>query len=243
MKTIKTLAAKTITPICSGLLYLIHNRNTFAFNRLELQSVQFSFSQFGEDLVIRRLAEQFALSKGIYVDAGAYHPVFGSNTLLLHKKGWRGINIDLAAERIAEFQRSRPHDDNIVACLSDKVASVEIAHYEIPSTDRVLSSNDGEKRSQAGCKPVRVSVATTITLSQVIRESSFRFEDIKYLNVDCEGHDFQVLRGLDFSRCRPQIVSIEAWNDAEQTAIGDFLARYAYRIEAIVPPTIIFTTR
>jgi hypothetical protein len=68
-------------------------------------------------------------TKGVYVDAGAFHPIFGSNTLLLHKKGWRGINVDLAAERVAEFNRYLPKDHNVVACLSDRVASVEIAHY------------------------------------------------------------------------------------------------------------------
>src|SRR6516162_11543770 len=91
------LLAKALTPICSSLIYLLHNRNTFSFNRLELQSVQFSFSQFGEDLAICRLADQLGLANGVYVDAGAYHPIFGSNTLLLSKKGWRGINVDLAA--------------------------------------------------------------------------------------------------------------------------------------------------
>jgi hypothetical protein len=93
----KRLLAKALTPICSSLIYLLHNRNTFSFNRLELQSVQFSFSQFGEDLAICRLADQLGLANGVYVDAGAYHPIFGSNTLLLSKKGWRGINVDLAA--------------------------------------------------------------------------------------------------------------------------------------------------
>src|ERR1700736_4330298 len=105
----KRFIARTLTPVCSALIYLLHNRNTFSFNRLELQSIQFSFSQFGEDLAIFRLVEQFGLSTGIYVDAGAHHPIFGSNTLLLHKMGWRGINVDLAAERIAEFDHYRPH--------------------------------------------------------------------------------------------------------------------------------------
>jgi FkbM family methyltransferase len=239
MKTVKNLVAKTLTPICSGLIYLLHNRNTFSFNRLELQSLQFSFSQFGEDLAVLRLAEQFALGKGIYVDAGAYHPVFGSNTLLLYKKGWRGINIDLAAERIVDFQRARPDDHNVVACLSNKVAPIRIAHYEIPSTDRVVEV-DKDQRSMTGGQPVRFSTATTTTLTQVIEGSSFRLQDVKYLNVDCEGWDLPVLRGLDFDRCRPRIISVEAWNHTEQTAIGNFLVRYGYRLEIVIPPTMIF---
>ena len=134
----KKFIAEILTPICSGLIYLLHNRATFSFRRLELQYVQFSFSQFGEDLAIIRLVEQLGLTAGIYLDAGAYHPIFGSNTLLLHKKGWNGINVDLNVERIADFKRFRPSDYNVAGCLSDQVATVEIAHYDLPSNDRVI---------------------------------------------------------------------------------------------------------
>jgi Methyltransferase FkbM domain len=236
----KKLIAKTLTPICSGLIYLLHNRATFSFNRLELQSVQFSFSQFGEDLAILRIAEQLGLKKGIYVDAGAYHPVFGSNTLLLHKHGWRGINIDLSRDRIAAFSRYRSSDHNVVACLSEKIAPVDIAHCEISSTDRVIDSPDREKLSLGGQKPIRCSTAITATLTAVIESSPFRLQDVQFLNVDCEGHDLAVLRGLDLQRCRPNILSVEAMTDAEREALVEFLRLGGYRLETIIPPTYIF---
>jgi hypothetical protein len=112
----------------------------FSFNRLELQSVQFSFSQFGEDLSIRQFTEQFGLAQGVYVDVGAYNTIFGSNTLLLHKLSWQGVNVDFVPERIATFNRYRPKDHNVVACVSDAAVPVEIPHYEIPSTDRPLDT-------------------------------------------------------------------------------------------------------
>src|ERR1700730_18274703 len=117
----KQLITQTLTRICSSLIYLLHNRATFSFNRLELQSMQFSFSQFGEDLAVRQIAGRFGLARGIYVDVGAYHPIFGSNTLLLYKQGWRGINIDFVPERIVAFEQYRPNDHNVAACVSDKV--------------------------------------------------------------------------------------------------------------------------
>jgi FkbM family methyltransferase len=243
MKKLKKLVATTLTRVCSGLIYLLHNRATFSFNRLELQSVQFSFSQFGEDLAVKRLADELGLTTGVYVDAGAYHPIFGSNTLLLSKQGWRGINIDLAAERVAEFRQHRPNDHNVVACLSDNVAAVEIAHYQIPSTDRVVDPNDQEKVSTVGGKPIRFSRATTTTLNEIIRGSPFRFEDIQYLNVDCEGYELAVLRGLDFARCRPRILSVEAWNQDDRKAIEQLLNAYGYRLEVVIPPTLILVAR
>jgi hypothetical protein len=239
----KRLIAQTLTPICSALIYLLHNRATFSFNRLELQSVQFSFSQFGEDLAIRQFAERFGLTKGVYVDAGAFHPIFGSNTLLLHKQGWRGINIDFVPERIAAFNQYRPNDHNVVACVSDTIVPVKIAHYEIPSTDRIVLPGDTEKLSAAGYNPIRFSHASTTTLTEVIQGSPFRFEDIHYLDVDCEGHDLAVLRGLDFENCRPQILSVEAVTDPEREAIVEFLTPHGYRLEVNIPPTSIFVHR
>jgi hypothetical protein len=236
----KQLFAEAITPICSSLIYLLHNRNTFSFNRLELQSVQFSFSQFGEDLAICRLADQLGLQNGVYVDAGAFHPIFGSNTLLLSKKGWRGINVDLAPERISKFHRYRPNDYNIAACLSDSVRSVQIAHYEIASTDRVVDSHDTEKLSLAGQKPIRFSSGTTTTLTSLIEKSPFVFEEILYLNVDCEGHDLNVLRGFDFNRCRPKLLSVELQENPDRKEIEDLLRRFNYRLEARIPLAAIF---
>jgi FkbM family methyltransferase len=236
----KRLLAKVLTPICSSLIYLLHNRNTFSFNRLELQSVQFSFSQFGEDLAICRLADQLGLANGVFIDAGAFHPIFGSNTLLLSKRGWRGINVDFAPERISEFHRYRPNDYSIAACLSDRVRSVQIAHYEIASTDRVLDPDDPEKLSMAGEKPVRFSSSTTTTLTSVIEKSPFSFEEILYLNVDCEGHDVNVLQGFDFQRCRPRLLSVELFQDDGRKKIEDFLDQFHYRLESRIALSGIF---
>ena len=49
-----------------------------------------SYSMDGEDLEIIKHFE--GISNGYYVDAGCYHPLRLSNTYLLYKKNWRGIN-------------------------------------------------------------------------------------------------------------------------------------------------------
>jgi FkbM family methyltransferase len=202
--------------------------------RRKLDSSPISFA------AILRIAERFGLTTGIYVDAGAYHPIFGSNTLLLHKQGWRGINIDLAPERIAEFKNYRPNDHNVVACLSDGVTEAEIAHYEIPSSDRVVFSGNSEKLSIVGGKPVRFSTATTTTLTEIIEKSPFHFEQVEYLDIDCEGSDLAILRGVDFDRCRPRILSVEAFDSSERDTMIGLLARHGYHLEVLLPPTALF---
>ena len=51
------------------------------------------YSQFGEDTILRELLGK--KRGGVYVDVGCYHPRKFSNTYLLHRRGWSGVNIDM----------------------------------------------------------------------------------------------------------------------------------------------------
>jgi hypothetical protein len=63
------------------------------------------------------------------------------------------------------------------------------------------------------------------------------------LNIDCEGSDLAVIRGLELDRCHPAILSIEAFGDAEGEAIEQTVAPHGYRCEVRIPPTMIFVRR
>jgi FkbM family methyltransferase len=236
----RSLAAKVVTTVCSRLIYLLHSRNTFPFTREELRLVEFSFSECGEDLAVVRLANQFGLKSGVYVDAGAFQPVLLSNTLLLYKRGWRGINIDLQEDVIAEFRNCRRRDHNVAACLSDSESAVRVAYYAAGNLNRVLPADDQDERSLIGSAPMRVTKTPTTTLTRIIEQSPFRLEQIDYLNIDCEGHDFTVLRGLDLTRCRPRILTIEAFTEEERRTIAEFLAPHGYRLDQFLARTAIF---
>ncbi|WP_373526227.1 hypothetical protein [Nostoc sp.] len=79
-------------------------------------SFYFSHSQFGEDMVVRFLTNDSTL--GFYVDIGAHHPVYISNTYHFYSKGWRGINIDAIPGSMDVFKVLRPKDINLELCLS-----------------------------------------------------------------------------------------------------------------------------
>lgn len=69
------------------------------------------YSQEGEDLLLSRILGD--KKDGFYVDVGAHHPFRFSNTYLLYKQGWRGINIDAMPGSMKLFNRFRPRDINI----------------------------------------------------------------------------------------------------------------------------------
>ena len=69
------------------------------------------YSQWGEDKFI---AEYFKdKDKGIYLDIGCFNPFMYSNTCLLHKKGWSGINIDISKRAIDLNKVIRKRDINL----------------------------------------------------------------------------------------------------------------------------------
>ena len=86
-----------------------------------------SYSQEGEDMILRRLFER--KDKGVYIDVGAHHPKKFSNTYYFYKKGWSGINLDAMPGSMLRFDKVRPRDLNIETAISD---TKETLKYFIP---------------------------------------------------------------------------------------------------------------
>ena len=85
-----------IASVTNTLMTALRNNVDLDLSREEFRHSRISFSQFGEDLAILRwLDDCLDHISHTYVDAGCFHPILYSNTLLLYKRGWRGINIDM----------------------------------------------------------------------------------------------------------------------------------------------------
>ena len=78
----------------------------FFFHKFFNKKVKKSYSATGIDLLINYLFKN--KDNGIYLDVGCYHPIIANNTFLLHKKGWKGINIDIDYHTINMFNFFRP---------------------------------------------------------------------------------------------------------------------------------------
>ena len=76
-----------------------------------------SYSSYGEDEIILKFFRN--KKNGFYVDVGCYHPLVGSNTYLLYKKDWKGVNIDVNQLSIDLFKRARKNDENINIAISN----------------------------------------------------------------------------------------------------------------------------
>lgn len=162
------------------------------------------YSQYGEDII---LADWIKNKRdGLYVDVGCYHPKKYSNTYLLHKKGWNGVNVDLNQLKIKAFNMLRPNDHNVVAAVSDQETEMEIFHDGVYSLGATLNKSFSE---QSPDELLKVEKIKTRTLNSIMEQSPFSKQEIDLLSIDAEGHDFEVLRSIDLQRYKPKIVIIE----------------------------------
>lgn len=205
-----------------------------------------SFSQFGEDAVLRAYfaTEQagegatsategsryaFAPQKlrpGFYVDVGAYSPKQMSNTYAFYKLGWWGINIDATPGSMKAFDLIRRRDINVEAVISVEPGTRTLYSWGLPNTINTLSADLARAwTEELGTAPTEVSVETT-TLSAVLERHLPAGQRIDFLTVDAEGHDLEVLRSSDWDRFRPELVVVEQMGDGlVTTRQSDGLAR------------------
>ncbi len=225
----------------SKIFSFLRNGKNEVWRRDEIRQMKFSFSQYGEDIIISKCLENLDPSDGIYVDVGAFNPITFSNTLLLYKQGWRGINIDVDPDKIDNFIRSRPDDFNVIAAISDKVEKLKFACYPSTATNQLFPIESTEFHSILGEEPTKVVVLETTRLDKILETSPFAAKNIHYLNIDCEGHDFNVLKSFDIERYSPKVISIEAWLDEDLKNIENYLLPKGYILSAYIHPTRIFT--
>jgi FkbM family methyltransferase len=220
-------------------LTLLRNRTDLHLSREEFRFSRISFSQFGEDLaVLRWLEERFPNALRVYVDAGAFHPIHFSNTLLLKKRGWWGVNIDMMPDKIDEFRRLRPDDFNVVAALSSANVEMYAVQNEGRLTDRL--SADANERGTCGMQPIKL---VTTTLDTVLARAPRAIDTIGYLNIDCEGDDLEVLKGLNLARYAPDIITVEALSTEKAFPTEEYLSQRGYELKEKLHFTLLFIRR
>jgi FkbM family methyltransferase len=231
-----------IARILKKLKNLPRGRQSMASLLDEARAMRVSYSQFGEDLVVRtHFAVNFDNSIGRFIDVGAFHPFKYSNTMLLSQLGWRGINVDCDPVKIARFQRLRPQDENICAAVAEKPGDMVYLEYSAEGlTNRIADAGEKDLLSGIGEKPLRVTPIKVTTLSEIVEQSVFRGQHFHYLNVDCEGQDLSVLKGLDFSRYSPELISVEAFTKTLRPQLTAFLAGVGYELTDMVHLTLFF---
>ena len=204
---------------------------------------QDGYSQEGEDLVLARLFE--GRTTGFYVDVGAHHPARFSNTYLLYRKGWRGINIDAMPGAMAPFRRLRPDDINLEMMVSSDPTPRTFFLFDEPALN--TASEEVLRMREAKSPQHRVIRTVTMTpkpLSLILSEHVPEGRRIDLMNIDVEGLDVEVLASNDWERFQPEVIVAEilsrSLDNVQESELYRFLAPRGYRLTAKLFNSAIF---
>jgi len=157
------------------------------------------YSQFGEDVILQNLVGNYS---GRYVDIGSGHPVRGSNTFALYRKGWSGILVDPISSNVELARKYRPRDTSIQAIVGSTEYEKqfwEYETYEFSTTEMDRVDELGEQ----GIRPIRTYSMKSITLSSLRLNTSPL--DPYVLSIDVEGSEMEVLRGNNWMEFTPPL--------------------------------------
>jgi FkbM family methyltransferase len=131
---------------------------------------------------------------------------------MFYKKGWKGINIEPQQREYARLVRDRKRDINLNVGVADKPGKLKLRQYKNESlstfSDTIKEDYETNK-SQIGLDYQDKDIEVR-TLKDIFLE--YKVKSIQFLKVDVEGFEYEVLKGNDWTRYRPEILCIEANN-------------------------------
>jgi FkbM family methyltransferase len=193
----------------------VYARELAAIPRLIRQR---GYSAYGEDSVFFAALKPRHL--GFYVDVGAHHPKFGSNTYRLYRHGWSGLVIEPNPQFAAAFRRIRPRDQFIGEGVSADGGALTYYQFE-NSVNNTFSVDRAADLSRWGQKVTAELIVPTRPLAEILQQYAPHHR-VDFLSVDCEGLDLDVLQSADLLRIQPTTIIVEDFEGLTtfKTAIG-----------------------
>lgn len=179
------------------------------------QSGIVSYSQCGEDLIIRHIFALRKIEKPSYIDIGAHHPTALSNTAFFYKRGSRGINIEANPELFQRFKRQRPNDVNLNVGIGPTAST---ALFYVMEDSTLSTFSESEANALIGFnKKLKKKVSIEIQTVDFVLNKYWNGEFPDFLSLDVEGLDFDIIKSINFAKSSPKVICIEA---SEYSPIG-----------------------
>lgn len=207
-----------------------------------------SYAQCGEDLILDHLFSWLQIDRLTYLDIGAHHPKFLSNTYYFYRKGCQGVCVEPDPVLFKEIMVKRRND--ICLNLGVGVSSQDKASFYIMSTPTLNTFSEEEARryeSYGNNKIEKVLDIPLLTVNEII--ASYFAHCPHFVSLDVEGFDLDIVRSFDFDRYRPQVFCIETLSytednsEAKTTEIIDYMGNKNYFVYADTYINTIFVDR
>jgi FkbM family methyltransferase len=196
-----------------------------------------SYAQSGEDLIVDFVFRAIGIDRPTYLDIGAHHPKYLSNTYVFYKKGSRGICVEPDPILYRRIAKSRPRDICINAGIgkSDREAC-EFFVMSIPALN-TFSRESAELSAKIGGHAIKKIIRIPMqSINELVRRHMPSGPD--FVSVDVEGLDAEIIGSIDFSAWRPTVFCVETLSlssdgkEIKSPEIADLLQSRGYMLYA-----------
>jgi FkbM family methyltransferase len=182
------------------------------------------YSQNFEDVLLNRVFSD--ISEGTYVDVGCHHELQDSVTRYFYEHGWSGINLDPVTEHIEEYgQRKRDINLNLAAGASASRLLFSVVDGSGLSS---FYTSHVECARAHGLQQVEERWVEVRTLNSILAEHLAPERCITFLKIDVEGHEYEVLKGIDLQQYRPIVILVETTLPCSTLLVHNFSDISAY---------------
>lgn len=181
------------------------NSSSFCWFRKEI------YSEYGEDILARTILHDLfsKFENFTYIDIGCNHPIFNSNTYMFYLTGGNGILVDANVKFSKLAMKYRPRDVFINAAVFPNNSKTETTFYQFGGDGGVSTvlPERAEEREKSHGKPEEKKTLVIGVNDLLSRYTGELLLDI--LSVDVEGLDYEIIKGIDYSKYRPKILLFE----------------------------------
>jgi len=205
--------------------------------------LQKSYSQDGEDLVLKAIMNKRYTHNGFYVDVGAHHPFRFSNTAIFYKKGWKGINIEPTPNLITAFNKYRKRDINLNVGIAEKEGELTFYEFDEPALNSFNKDLSVDRNNNTSYNIISQKQIKVFTLEQILDKYMNKNQNIDFITIDVEGLDLSVLSSNNWEKYRPNYVLVEAeinFEEPQRNEIYAFLSSRSYELIGKTLRTLIF---
>jgi FkbM family methyltransferase len=178
------------------------------FSRIKNKNKKTTYSQCGEDIIVKHIFNAMGVSSFSYLDIGAHHPFYLSNTALFYEMGMKGINIEPDPTLIEAFIKYRKRDINLNIGITEVLGNADFYVISSPTLN-TFSKDEAEKYADEGDYTIReVIKVETDTIDAVLKKYCNGVYP-EFLTIDAEGVDELLIRSIDFENNYPIVICIE----------------------------------
>jgi FkbM family methyltransferase len=199
-----------------------------------------SFSLEGTDLIVKSILRDVNL--GCFLDIGANHPVFLSNTHLFYQLGWRGVAVDGHHKFSNLWKELRSEDVFLQSIVSDSIKEVIFTIFPDDTMGSIDEETNNRYRARFDESSIQNRRVKTTTIYDIWEEHINN--EVHLLSIDIEGEELNSLKGANLDVFRPGVIIAEIKNVSLYSPLTnklvEFLTSNGYRLIAKTPLDCIF---